>query len=1234
MPEETDKNILKNELSESQFEEAATNTLQIENWKSLTAAAREGIALAAAFGYPAQSPDALGVPSADDAYTATQFIIWEYQLGLRTTPDEQISDTRYKAKIAGTPAETAYKTILSNIGKYISNPQYDGNTQDLAGFVQLTSGSTSSEQEIICFYGTTPKLIEKGYIEVYKKDTDGNLLDGAEFSVYDKNGAYVAKIGPTVNGYAKSGDLDLGTYTVVETKFPVNYREYGQSKWTVTLSSGNVKVTVNAVNEIIPGSCQIIKVSEDGQVSGISFRITGNGVDKTAETDEEGKITFSELKPGRYTVTESTADKYIPQSSKSVTVVTGQTAVVTFSNILKRGSLKVTKTAEDGLKEGLTFRLSGTSYSGLPVEEYAVTDKDGTALFDEVLIGSGYILEEVNTPAKYVVPEKQTVTVEWNKVTNTSVENLLKKWRADVCKLDGELNAQGLAQGGARLKGTVYGVYKGSQLIDTYTTDENGCFITEYYVCADDWSIREICPPEGYLLDETVYKIDCSPGRYTVIKNTEYVNLSDRVIKGRINIIKHSDDGSTQIETPEESAVFEVFLRSSGSYKNAKEAERDIITTDKYGFCETKPLPYGCYTVKQISGADGKELMPQFDVYIKEDGEAYRYIINNAEFESLIEIQKKDTETGKIIPAAGVGFRVRNTDTGEYVVQHINYPTPMDIEVYYTDSTGRLMLPERLPFGCYEITEVNTCYGYVLDTKPVPFKVDGTTALVNVQKANIPQKGTVTVTKSGEVFASVRETDGVYSPVYETKGLSCAVFSVIAAEDIYTPDGSLRVKKGAEVDRITTNADGKAVTKPLYLGKYEIKEISAPYGYVAESEPVAVELSYAGENVSVTDITADIVNIRQKAEIKLKKALEIDGRFGIGLNQEILSVKFAIYAAKDITAADGSIIPKDGLIEIASCGSDGELRFIADLPVGAECYVKEYSTDGHYILSDTVYPVEFEYGGQNTATVHITINGGGEISNKIIRGTVKGKKTDEDGFAVAGAVFGLFSSDETDFTKEQALLLSESDESGLFSFEDVPCGKWIIKELSAPQRYVMSDKLYYVAITFEGETVMLEAVNKTVSGGVRVVKLNKANTSQKLSGAEFILFSDADNNGIYGPDVDTVQGRLCETEPGVYECGGLKYGGYFLYELKAPDKFQKDDRYFYFRISEDGETVLIENEKGVGFTNEPIPEPVTDEPTAPKTGDNSNIILWILMGGLSCAVLVISGCCFKRYRLK
>lgn len=471
---------------------------------------------------------------------------------------------------------------------------------------------------------------------------------------------------------------------------------------------------------------------------------------KTVKTANGGQIQVDNLMPGVYTVTELTDNKYEPQETRRVTVVSGQTSTVNFNNKLKRGNLTVTKTSEDGLNEGVKFHLYGTSLSGIKVDEYAVTDKSGKAYFKDLLIGSCYTLEEVDTAIRYVVPEKQTADIEWNKVTNKSFNNILKKWQLTVTKSDKET---GNPQGDASLAGAKYGVYKGEQLIDTYTTDKNGQFTTKVYICGDDWSLREITPSEGYLLNTESLHIGAEAKLYTA----EYTLASpldalETVQKGKIAIIKHCDDGSTQIETPEKGAEFEVFLKRSGSYSKAKETERDILVCDENGFAESKDLPYGIYTVKQTKGWDGRELMPAFDVFVNEDGETYRYLINNAVFKSLIEIVKKDAETGKIIPASGIGFKVRNTDTGEYIVQHINYPTPVDIDTYYTDSTGKLMLPEALPFGNYEIIEQNTCYGYVLDSNPVSFKVDGSQTIVTVEKHNTPQKGVIEIAKRGRDF--------------------------------------------------------------------------------------------------------------------------------------------------------------------------------------------------------------------------------------------------------------------------------------------------------------------------------------------------------------------------------------------------------------------------------------------------------------------------------------------------
>lgn len=826
------------------------------------------------------------------------------------------------------------------------------------------------------------------------------------------------------------------------------------------------------------GSAKIVKTSEDGKVDGVSFRIQGNGIDKTVKTVNGGQIQIDNLMPGVYTVTEQTENKYEPQEIRRVTVVSGQTATVNFNNKLKRGNLTVIKTSEDGLNEGVKFHLFGTSLSGLVVDEYAVADKSGKAYFKDVLIGSGYTLEEIDTAVRYVVPEKQMAEIEWNKVTNKSFNNILKKWQLTVTKSDKET---GTEQGDASLAGAVYGIYKGDQLIDIYTTDKNGQFTTKYYVCDSDWTLRELTPSEGYLVNTEILHIGTEAKLYTAEYNSTALDALETVQKGKIAVIKHCDDGSTQIETPEKGAEFEVYLKKSGSYENAKESERDILVCDENGFAETKLLPYGIYTVMQTKGWDGKEMMKPFDVFISKNGETYRYLINNAVFKSLIEIVKKDAETGKIIPASGIGFKVRNTDTGEYIVQHINYPTPIDIDTYYTDSTGKLMLPEALSYGNYEIVEQNTCYGYVLDSTPVPFKVDGSKTVVTVEKHNIAQKGTITVAKTGEVFSTVSQTDRLCQPVYETKGLQGAVYEITAAGDVYTLDGTLRYAKGAVVDEITTEKDGRATSKPLYLGKYEIREIKAPYGMVLNGESQTIELTYAGQEISITETSAEFCNERQKAEISLAKVLAQDEKFGIGMNSEILSVQFGLFADEDLKAADGSVIPKDSLLEIVSCDENGKAAFNTDIPVGAKLYVKEISADIHYLLSDEKYPVIFEYAGQDVATVNLSVNNGELIENNLIYGTVKGLKIDrETKGTVAGALFGLFHGDETEFTEANAVLTATSDENGIFVFENVPFGNWTVKELQPAPNYLPSDDIYRITVANNNQVIEITAVNDRI----------------------------------------------------------------------------------------------------------------------------------------------------------
>lgn len=1008
----------------------------------------------------------------------------------------------------------------------------------------------------------------------------------------------------SVNGNTLSITVDDAlSDTVTITAEKRNSQRRGVITWTdgVYGPNGKLQDTVTyaqTVNDPVKGylnikvsygSTKIVKTSEDGKVEGISFTITGNGVNKTVTTGAGGVIQIDNLAPGVYTVTEQNYDKYEPQEVRRVTVVSGQVAMVSFNNSLKRGTLIVTKTSEDGLNEGVKFHLYGTSLSGLAVDEYAVTDSTGKAVFSDVLIGTGYTLEEVDTAIRYVVPEQQTAAVEWNTVTNKSITNILKKWNVTVTKSDAET---GLPQGDATLAGAVYGIYKGDQLVGTYTTDANGQFTTKYYVCGDDWTIRESTPSEGYLLDSTVYPIGAEAKNYTVEYNTTANDVTEQIVKGRIAIIKHTDNGDTQLETPEAGAEFAVFLKATGSYDSAKASERDYLTCDENGYAVTKDLPYGIYTVHQTKSWDGRELLADFDVYIAKDGQTYRYLANNRNFESYIKIVKVDAETGKVIPLAGAGFRLYRPD-GSLITQTFTYPEVTTIDTFYTNSDGYLITSEMLEYGTgYSLMEVSAPYGYTLNSEPVYFAVTADNAteenavtVVEVTKPNTAQKGVIRISKSGEVFFSVTEADGIYQPVFTVKGLAGAVYELTAAEDIITPDGTLRYAAGEVVDTVTTDETGLAESKPLYLGKYEVREITAPDGYVLNTEVHTAELVYAGQEVEITETAADFCNKRQKAAVSLDKVLEQDERFGIGKSGELSAVTFGLFAAGELTATDGSIIPADGLLEIVSVDENGHAVCKTDLPFGSY-YLKELSTDGHYILSNEKYPIAFEYAGHDTVLVEFKANGGAPIENKLLYGVIHGLKKDEDGSDLAGALIGLFRADCTEFTTENAILTATSAEDGSFSFARVPYGNWIVREIEAPTGFVLSEKTSPVTVDADGAVIEVEIENTRIRGTVQLTKTDRDSPDNKLTGAEFTVYRDSNGNKELDAD-DELVGTLTETGIGVYKMADLLYGGYFVKETKAPEGFYLDGNAYYFEITEDGKTVTVENEAGKGFVNAP-----------------------------------------------
>ena len=853
--------------------------------------------------------------------------------------------------------------------------------------------------------------------------------------------------------------------------------KYSDGKYTLTLTDSN----------------SILSDFDFKTTSGISVSKSGNKLTLTSTLPVNDAVTFNSAKS-------------MPDVGKTVLVPYGDATLqdvisgvendadpirAYFKVKTSSGNLKLIKTSEDGNVANIEFTVKGDGYS-----KTVKTNSKGEFELTDLFPGS-YTVTEI-TDSKYETQKSQTVKVESGKTATVTFKNVLKKWNLTVTKTDAETKS---AQGDATLAGAVYGIYNNGKLVDKYTTDKNGSFKTSYYVCGDNWTLKEIEPSEGYLLDETEYHIGAEAKKYTIENNSISMGVTEDILKGKISIIKHTDDGSTKIETPEKCAEFQVYLKSSGSYAKATESERDNLICDEYGFAETKDLPYGTYTVHQTKGWNGTEFIADFDVFVNEDGKTYKYLINNSSLESYVKIVKVDSETGKQIPYAGAGFQIYNPD-GKLVTMKYTYPTVTEIDTFYTNSDGYLITPETLPYGKgYSVVEVQAPYGYILDSTPVYFDItaekiseENGVTIVKAEKKNTPQKGTITVEKTGEIFSNVTAIGGgytdengndialttIYQPEYSVSGLSGAVFETYADEDITTPDGTVRYKKDTFVDTITTDKKGTATSKQLYLGKYRVVETVAPYGTVINPEPHTVELTYSGQNEKVTNTSTSFTNDRQKAEINLTKILEQNEKFNIGSNDEILNVSFGLYADEDLKAANGSVIPKDGLLEIITCNEKGKATFTTDLPIGSY-YVKEISTDSHYILSDKKYPVVFEYAGQDTATVHISVNDGEPIENEIIYGTIQGLKIDrETGENITGALFGLFSITETEFTEETAILTSESNEEGIFTFENVPYGEYIVSELKPAKGYLPNEENYQVTISNNEEIIEITVENDKI----------------------------------------------------------------------------------------------------------------------------------------------------------
>lgn len=1095
--------------------------------------------------------------------------------------------------------------------------------------------------------GKWVNTLQRGDIYIHKTIEDTSTPYQAEFTLYDLDGNYVISGTTNTAGDLYFCNIPTGYYQIKETNtYNSNVIDW-QATYT-TYDSGTGQTTTHKGAQIY--------VSWDGQTTyPYTNNVNHNGwlndlVGGTNLCDWVNEINFS----GNNTIVNKymRGDLRLYKVSEKPDTTSSNGYTYKYVPNDNTGSYPATK----GAKFTITSEASQNAL-GKDLTFTTITDEQGYAYFCDVPIGY-YTVKEVEVDNKYVQPDNQVFYVAWDGNTNYDVTgtncrnsvdyyadynsntltfiNYLKYFRFEFSKLDNDTNSS-KAQGDASLAGATYELYKGNELVGTYVTDASGKFTTNYHICGNDYYLKEVSSSNGYYINKENLKVSEDPSKYTVRLNDTSKTNTETVKKGRIEIMKFTDDGSDKYVTPEPNAEFQIYLKSAGSYENAKNNERDLIVTGKDGYAESKALPYGEYVIHQTKcGLEGTLLADDQICKIQTDSSAYpdngdsnvvavyRYAIKNLLDSAYLKLVKVDADTGKAIPyneLQGAKFQILDKDLN-VVKMTYTYPKKMVIDTFTLNDEGYLITPEKLPYGKYYIVEVEAPYGYFnpnadkivsridsngntiyeydkksvektafkIDTVNNENKVDKTDAqraTIEVSIKNNVQTANLQVEKRGEVFKTVTKNGEFYSAVYEEQGLAGAVYTVYASEDIVTPDGTVRYKKGDAVCTLTTGATGIADSKlsttqwfgkwhKLYLGKYEIKEITAPNGFALNTDSKKIELAYQGQNVKVYDVNDTFVNERQKVEVKGTKKLEVNDIYGIGNNNEVESVVFGLYANEDIIAADGTKIPKDGLIQKVNVSANGTFEFDADLPLNFDYYVKEIATDNHYKLNDKKFTFSFDYKGQDIAKQTITLNGNKPISNELKYGKISGLKVDDLGNKLANVTFGLFSKDETKFTKENAIVTVTTDKNGVFEIDNIPVGNYQLVELSAPDGYAFSKEPIGISVTEDKQVIKKQVENKVVRGQIVITKQGEFfySTSENEDGTTTPVYKNCNLPGatfdvIAAEDITTPDGvvrahkgdvvdTITTDENGVAKSKELFLGKYEVKETKAPKGYFLD----------------------------------------------------------------------------
>ena len=509
-----------------------------------------------------------------------------------------------------------------------------------------------------------------------------------------------------------------------------------------------------------------------------------------------------------------------------------------------------------------------------------VIGNDCTATSKELPYGR-YKVKEISSSVGYKIDTK-VYDVEINSTNILEVvssEDVIKG-KIKIKKVDNETNAC-KSQGQGSLIGAKYGIYDiNNTLVDTLIIDSD-CTATSKLLPYGNYKVKEIESSLGYEIDTNIYDAD--------IINTNIIEIisKEKVIKNFISILKQYDyvDETTQFLNAESNVTFEIYFEDGTKYGE--------ITTDKNGYA-TLELPYGIWKFHQVNTHIGFEKIYDFFITVDENSpkDHYYNILNN-KLSAYLKVIKVDTETGNTIAIADTTFRILNIDTNQYVSQFVAGKV---YDTFKTDENGIMTTYLKLEAGNYKLIEVSSPHNYLINTDDLEFSIGEDTyynyttygAFVTVYFDNQVIKGQIEVNKKGE---DVIIENGNFR--YEQKPLENVVFEIYANEDILSADGNaLYYEKGQLVDTITTNKDGYAISKELYLGTYYIVETKTNDNYILDTKKYEFTLTQKDNKTPIVYHTYSAINMLKKGTLEFTKTDLVNG-------ESIPNTTIEIYTDKD-----------------------------------------------------------------------------------------------------------------------------------------------------------------------------------------------------------------------------------------------------------------------------------------------------------------------------------------------